>query len=114
MKFEPTIPPRRFTVGTDNWVTIADCARVTLRQGEMVSVSDTAGRFAWPVVRRRWGFALPTPLGLGGALRYVISGKARATAHLLGHYQDGEAALAEYETREQHLRLAQFPRRALR
>jgi hypothetical protein len=109
MKLELKEPPRQFTVGIGDWVTMSDCARVTLAEGELVSVGDTTNRFAWLVVRRRWGFALPTPLARNGALRYVISGKTPASAHLLGHYQDGEPALAGYEEHERHRRFARFP-----
>jgi hypothetical protein len=105
VKLQLNIPPRRFRVGTGGEILLSDCARIDLADGDMVEVRG--GGNVWPVIRRRWGFALPAPLShIADNWRYVISGKDPANTHLLGYRTDAEAEFRAYEEREQHRRFA--------
>ena len=99
-------PPRRFAVGATGQITISDCARVMLEDGEAVTIVKSDGGVRWPVVRRNWGFSLPLALDRTSkeGLLAVLSGKDAKQCHLL-LYQDKRAeAFREYERQEQHRR----------
>ena len=102
-------PPRRFAVGTDGWVTMTDCARLTPKIGELITIMEAGGSACWQVARRSWGFALPValdrPVGERG-LRAVLSGKDKHKAHLLLFDPARSDSFLDYETRENHRRLA--------
>ncbi len=74
MKFIPKDPPRTFTVGRDNDITLSDCGAVTLAPDEQVTFL-TPGGGEYDVARKDWGYyATPSlnarlkSFGLRGAL----------------------------------------------
>ena len=55
MKFLPEVPPREFTTGVNNNVTIKDCGRMTLMPDEQISLETETGA-ELDVTRKNWGF----------------------------------------------------------
>lgn len=66
MKFEPSRPPRRYSVGITNKVTIKDVGRLKLSSDEQVTIENGQGA-QLDVTRKDWGF-YATP-SLNGRLR---------------------------------------------
>ena len=110
MKIDVIDPPRIFTVGKDNWVTLRDCAHVMPDEGDMVTVAHADGLVRWPVVRRRWGFALPLLLDrpTERGLRATLSGKDDRRCHLLIFDASHPESFLEYEKIEEHQRFMNF------
>ena len=55
MKFEENHPPRKFTVGAREQVTIKDCGRVSLEPDEQITFLTESGA-EYDVTRKDWGF----------------------------------------------------------
>lgn len=72
MRFEPKEPPRRFTVGFDGAVSLADCGRLRLEADEQVTLT-TEGGGEYDVVRKAWGF-YATPSLNGRLARFGLRG----------------------------------------
>lgn len=67
MKFEPRIPPRRFTVGNARRFDMSDCGNVFLEPDEQVTFVTPAGA-EFDVAAKDWGF-YATP-SLNGRLEH--------------------------------------------
>lgn len=74
MRFDPKQPPRRFPVGADGRLMIADCGALHLEPDEQITVVTGNGA-EYDVARKDWGFyATPSlngrlpQFGLRGAL----------------------------------------------
>lgn len=70
MKLKPINPPREFSVGVDNWVTLKDCAHIDLDADEQVTFTGQGG-IEYDVTRKNWGF-YATPSVNGRLLRYQL------------------------------------------
>ena len=103
MRFLVKNPPREFTVGRDDWVTLRDCGAVALEPGEMTEIAGAKDETVWRVARQPWGFAIPLPLnrpvGARG-LRARIAGRSPERAHLLLVDPELEDAFEQYAARE--------------
>ena len=55
MKFVPSVPPRKFRVGSDGHIELTDCGRVDLAADEQVTFTTEAGG-EYDVTRKAWGF----------------------------------------------------------
>ena len=55
MRFTPVEPPRRFRVGFDKSVELADCASIGLEADEQVTLTTVTGG-ELDVTRKSWGF----------------------------------------------------------
>jgi hypothetical protein len=106
MDITPIDPPRRFAIGAADQIIMSDCARVMPEEGELVTITAADGKAHWPVVRRRWGFALPLPLDrrTTDGMLAVLSGKDARHCHLLLYRQQHAKAFQDYERQEQHRR----------
>ena len=103
MQFLVKNPPREFSVGQDDWVTLRDCGAIALEPGEMAEVAGTNGEAVWRVARQPWGFAIPLPLNrpIGArGLRARIAGRSLDRAHLLLVDPALQDAFERYAARE--------------
>lgn len=66
MKFTPSDPPRRFTVGVAEVLQISDTAHVQLDENEQITLVTNEGR-EFDIVRKSWGY-YATP-SLNGRLK---------------------------------------------
>ena len=100
MKIDRIDPPRRFAVGRDNAITMADCARIDLAADEQVTFTTAAGA-EYDVARKSWGFyATPSLNGRLPAhgLRPALCANRAGGRYVLlverGHEADFRAYLA--------------------
>lgn len=100
MRIDPIEPPREYTAGFENPVTIRDCARVHLEPDEQVTFVTGAGA-EYDLTRKRWGFyATPSTNSrlADHNLRAVVATNRLGRAFVLlverGHEDDFLAYLA--------------------
>ena len=55
MKFDPTLPPRKFKVGLDGGIELSECAKLSLEPDELVTFVDDDGS-EYDVARKDWGY----------------------------------------------------------
>ena len=55
MKFDPTVPPRKFKVGLDGGIELSECAKLSLQPDELVTLVDDKGS-EYDIARKDWGY----------------------------------------------------------
>ncbi|MBP5855601.1 hypothetical protein KAJ83_01160 [Marivibrio halodurans] len=98
MEIDRKNPPRRFTVGREGGITIADCAAIALSPDEQVTFTTPAGG-EYDVARKAWGFyATPSLNGRLPAhgLRPALCVNAVGRLYLLLREDGREGAFEAY------------------
>ena len=55
MKFNPTTPPRKFSVGHKGDIELVECGRINLAPDELVTFIDETGG-EYDIARKDWGY----------------------------------------------------------
>lgn len=99
MEIDRKTPPRRFTVGREGAITIADCAAIALAPDEQVTFTTPSGG-EYDVARKDWGFYATPSLngrlpahGLRPALCVNVAGQLYLLLREDGHEGAFEAYL---------------------
>jgi hypothetical protein len=100
------IPPRCYSVGTDNWVTISDCGSLKLSQGQSVAVGLHPVSLEVTVSRRNWGYQVSLPPSK--KVNLCIAGRSPERMHLLMYVPSKEQEFESYLRREKMTRLITF------